>query len=278
MASGKKNYFRHSFFARNDDFIIRLIEEMGYQGYFLWFSLLEVCGEIASDSYPEKFKIHNSRLLRSLRCRQDKLDSFLTLAQLESRLSWERVENNHFIQIHNFKKFLGKYDNLNRSNSPKEKKEKEKKEKEIKSAEESASVDVGPKKILPDVKHEENLKPTLFAPEAPALEEETSLSDLERNALTALNSICGKSFRPTPGNMKFIKARIKEGYNFEDFVKVIKFKFGQWGNDPKFRTFLRPETIFGTKFDSYLAEASDDRLKAIEADRLIREFFPGFTA
>jgi hypothetical protein len=134
MASGRKNYFRHSFFARNDDFIILLIDEMGYQGYFLWFALLEVCGEIAADSYPEIFKIHNSRLLRSLRCRQEKLDSFLTLARQEFKLSWERVENNHFIQIHNFPKYLGKYgilEETNCSNKRKENKIKEKERKEI---------------------------------------------------------------------------------------------------------------------------------------------------
>lgn len=150
MASGKKNYFRHSFFARNDDFLINLVDEMGYQGYFLWFSLLEVCGEIASDSYPEHFKIHNARLLRSLRCRQDKLDSFLTLARLESRLSHTRVENNHIIQIHNFRKYLGKYDNLKESNTPNKRKEKEIKEKEIIISE--------PKKNLPEKDSQEILK------------------------------------------------------------------------------------------------------------------------
>lgn len=118
----------------------------------------------------------------------------------------------------------------------------------------------------------------LFSVEEPQLEEEVSLSDLERNALTALNSICGKAFRPTQGNMKHIRARIKEGYKYEEFVKVIQFKLEQWGNDTKMRGYLRPETIFGTKFDSYLAEASDERLKAISDDDLIRQYFPGFTA
>ena len=135
MASGKKNYFRHSFFARNDDFVILLIDTMGYQGYFLWFGLLEICGEIAADNYPETFKIANSRLLRSLRCRQQKLDWFLTLARQESKLYWERIENNHFIQIHNFPKYLGKYENLNESNAPNKRKEKEIKEKKRKEKE-----------------------------------------------------------------------------------------------------------------------------------------------
>ena len=164
MASGKKNYFRHSFFARNDDFVILLIDELGYQGYFLWFALLEVCGEIAADSYPETFKIHNSRLLRSLRCRQEKLDSFLTLAKLESRLSWTRVENNHFIQIHNFRKYLGKYENLDDSNCSNKRKENKIKENEIKSTEigNDFNFDLGEESGIRNPKHRLGMRRPTF--------------------------------------------------------------------------------------------------------------------
>lgn len=128
MASGKKNYFRHSFFARNDAFVIKLMEKMGHQGYFLWFALLEICGEIASDQDGTTFKLHNSRLLRELRCRQDKLDSFLALAEQELRLSCTRVGQELKIDIFNFPKYLGFY--LNKI--PKETKLNQIKEKEIK--------------------------------------------------------------------------------------------------------------------------------------------------
>ena len=277
MASGKKNYFRHSFNARNDEFIIELINEFKEKGYFMWFALIEICAEMVNDGHSQPVKIHRSRLIRELRCNESTLKVFLRYCEGSSKVLHTYLEPTFSLEIPNLPKYIGKFS----ENAPKEKKEKEKKIKELKENSDSdfsGQKNSKPKKILPQVKDEENLKtnPPLFEIEAPSLDEEISLSDLERNALTALNSICGKSFRPTPGNMKFIRARVKEGYKFEDFVKVIKHKQGQWGNDPKFRTYLRPETIFGTKFDSYLAEASDERLKEIEANKLIAEFFPGF--
>lgn len=40
----------------------------------------------------------------------------------------------------------------------------------------------------------------------------------------------------------------------EDFEKVIDTKTAQWLNDPIMNKFLRPETLFGPKFESYLNE------------------------
>lgn len=164
MASGKKNYFRHSFFARNDDFVILLIEKFGYQGYFLWFGLLEICGEIAADSYPEYFKIHNSRLLRSLRCKQSKLDSFLTLATYESRTNWERIENNHYIQIVNFPKYLGKYGNLDEPNCSNKRKENKRKEKKKENEENGEFLDknLGEETGIRNPKNHDGLKKISF--------------------------------------------------------------------------------------------------------------------
>ena len=70
-----------------------------------------------------------------------------------------------------------------------------------------------------------------------------------------LNSITKHSFKNTSSHSGYIKARINEGYSLEDFESVIEYKKDEWGNDPKMRKFLRPETLFGTKFDSYLQES-----------------------
>lgn len=50
---------------------------------------------------------------------------------------------------------------------------------------------------------------------------------------------------------KFIRARINEGYTIEDFKTVIDKKVLDWKNSDM-ATYLRPETLFGTKFESYL--------------------------
>lgn len=68
-----------------------------------------------------------------------------------------------------------------------------------------------------------------------------------------LNSKCGTSFRPqTKKTQQLVKARMAEGYTVDDFEMVIDRKSGEWKNDPKMCNYLRPETLFGTKFESYL--------------------------
>ena len=68
-----------------------------------------------------------------------------------------------------------------------------------------------------------------------------------------LNKVAGKRYRPTtPKTKKDIKARWNEGFRFEDFKHVILVKTEEWLNDPAMNRFLRPETLFGTKFESYL--------------------------
>lgn len=49
---------------------------------------------------------------------------------------------------------------------------------------------------------------------------------------------------------KHINARLNEGFTYEDFVTVIDKKYAEWhGTD--MAKFLRPETLFGTKFQGY---------------------------
>lgn len=128
MASGKKNYFRHSFFARNDEVILELIDRFSYKGYFFWFALLEICGEQASDEYPEFFKFHQSRLYRELRCNKRSLEPVLDFLQTSNKLVWNKNENFYEIRLANFSKYLGKYTNKKEANLTKKRKEKERKE------------------------------------------------------------------------------------------------------------------------------------------------------
>lgn len=51
-----------------------------------------------------------------------------------------------------------------------------------------------------------------------------------------------------------IRARLNEGWVVEDFKRVIDNKCSQWLKDNKMCMYLRPETLFGTKFESYLNE------------------------
>ena len=71
-----------------------------------------------------------------------------------------------------------------------------------------------------------------------------------------LNTATGKSFRATTAKTKTcINARLKEGFTVEDFKTVIDVKCKQWLKDDRMKGYLRPETLFGTKFEGYLNEA-----------------------
>lgn len=70
-----------------------------------------------------------------------------------------------------------------------------------------------------------------------------------------LNSKAGTSFRSTSkSTQSLIKARLNESFTVEDFKTVIDKKVFSWLQDPNFSKYLRPSTLFGTKFESYLNE------------------------
>lgn len=71
-----------------------------------------------------------------------------------------------------------------------------------------------------------------------------------------LNEKTGKKYRPTtPKTQSLIQARWNEGFRLEDFERVIELKCKDWLDDEKMSRYLRPETLFGTKFESYLNES-----------------------
>lgn len=75
---------------------------------------------------------------------------------------------------------------------------------------------------------------------------------LVRIPLAYLNHSVGKNYKYLEKNLKHIIARFNEGYTLEDFKQVIDIKTEEWKDNPEFFKYLRPETLFGSKFDSYL--------------------------
>ena len=81
-----------------------------------------------------------------------------------------------------------------------------------------------------------------------------------------LNKKANTNYRPTTKNTQsFINARVKEGYTVEDFKKVIDSKSKEWLNTD-FEKYLRPATLFGTKFENYLNEANKKTPIAVGAE------------
>lgn len=71
-----------------------------------------------------------------------------------------------------------------------------------------------------------------------------------------LNSKTGKNYRDNvQKNRSLIKARWSEGYRLDDFKHVIDNMVKDWSGT-KYAKYLRPETLFGTKFDGYLNQGN----------------------
>lgn len=90
-----------------------------------------------------------------------------------------------------------------------------------------------------------------------------------------LNQKLGTNYRFTNKSTQTkINARLNEGYVLDDFIAVIDKMCLEWASDEKMRAYLRPETLFGTKFESYLNRPTK-RLstKDLVDAGMIRDFF-----
>lgn len=68
-----------------------------------------------------------------------------------------------------------------------------------------------------------------------------------------LNDKIGTAYRASSQKTKtLIHSRFAEGFTLDDFKAVIDTMSTEWSHDPKMSVYLRPETLFGTKFESYL--------------------------
>ena len=89
--------------------------------------------------------------------------------------------------------------------------------------------------------------------------EETGIKDLEKTKykelwipIVYLNQVANKRYKFVDKTKRLLLARFKEGYTLEDFKQVIDIKTAEWKDSPEFSKYLRPETLFGSKFDGYL--------------------------
>ena len=93
------------------------------------------------------------------------------------------------------------------------------------------------------------------------------------NIINYLNNKCNTRYRyNTPNTKKHIKARLNEGYTEQDFYTVISKKADEWlGTEQE--KYLRPDTLFGTKFESYLnqqiSKSTQSNKQSSQLDRIL---------
>ena len=81
-----------------------------------------------------------------------------------------------------------------------------------------------------------------------------AFGDIEKakNILSYLNEKTDSNFSAENENtLRHINARFKEGFKEEHFITVIDKKIAEW-QGTEYEKYLRPSTLFGSKFEDYL--------------------------
>ena len=77
-----------------------------------------------------------------------------------------------------------------------------------------------------------------------------------------LNMVLGSNYKyTTRKTQECIKARLKENFTVDDFKTVIDKKYNEW-NGTDLAKYLRPETLFGNKFEGYLNQTVSECRKS----------------
>lgn len=81
-------------------------------------------------------------------------------------------------------------------------------------------------------------------------------------ALKVFTEVTGRACLIPSSEVSFDLTKIFDaGYSIDDVRLVCELKQAEWGEDPKRQQWLRPHTLFGAKFEGYLAAAKADPAK-----------------
>ena len=115
-------------------------------------------------------------------------------------------------------------------------------------------------KLLPDASRDVTLPSRdCHATDIEEEKEKEEEKEIYNTIVSFLNEKAGTKYKATTDKTKrAINARLAEGFTVEDFKTVIGKKCAEWmGTDME--QYLRPETLFGTKFEGYLNAKHTER-------------------
>lgn len=96
--------------------------------------------------------------------------------------------------------------------------------------------------------------------------------EIYNNIVNYLNLKTGSNYRPTSNKtQQLINGRLNDGFTIDDFKRVIDNKVSEWFGDPKMEQYLRPPTLFGTKFESYLNQSVKPQSRTQVFEQKIKE-------
>ena len=99
-------------------------------------------------------------------------------------------------------------------------------------------------------------------------DKEDEFISLFRQIIDYLNLKANTRYKYTSEKYKkSIHARVEEGFTLNDFQEVIDKKCAEWVGT-EWEKFLRPETLFGTKFEGYLNQKAVVKSKRVRLEDL----------
>ena len=236
-------YFPHFSNARNDRKIKRITKELGVEGYGIYFMLLEVLRDQSNFRYP----IDDIDLLADeFNTSEQKVRTVISNYQL-----FEVDENQQFFSS-KFYEFMQPYLNM----------------KEQRRLAGVASGEARRKKSL--IERPLNDRSATVKQPLNEIEQrkgkESKVKDI-KEVIDFLNFTLGTKYLATTAvTKKHINARFEESFTVNDFKSVITKKYNQWKDDVVYSKYLRPETLFGTKFEGYLNEGKKS-VPTVKIDR-----------
>ncbi|QHZ46974.1 phage replisome organizer N-terminal domain-containing protein [Bacillus sp. NSP9.1] len=241
-----------------EDEKIKLIEQMPEADTILiiWVKLLAQAGKTNASGYIflSKNIPYTDEMLATIFNRP--LPIVRMALQTFQRFGMIEIDEHNFISILNWEKHqnVEGMDRVRQLNAERNKRYRErKKQLQLSSPQNAGDVSVTSrdgtdidKELDKDIDKENNIlsgKPDDASPEKDEIP--------YKLIIDLLNKVAGTKYRHTTTKTRsLIKARWNEGNRFDDFKHVILVKWEEWrGSDMD--KYLRPETLFGTKFENY---------------------------
>ena len=89
--------------------------------------------------------------------------------------------------------------------------------------------------------------------------------EVSKSVIGLLNKCTGKEFRPdSKTTLALVRERLADGFSEEMMILAVDEMCYCWGQDQERRMWLRPETLLGEHFESYLQAAICRKRSAID--------------
>ena len=220
----------------DDPFIQELIDEFGPSGYLAWFGLLEIIAKENGNKLTGKLDVKPQYLKRKLRISVNKLKQIYEFCSEEVKENLNKNSTKPKL-LFNFQKEKWNFD------CPKLL---ELKDNYLKDLQASGKKPSKHKEVEVEAEKEEDKKQEEIVQKI-----KLSFDSEIKEIVEYLNLICKTSYRTsTEKTRSLIKTRLSEKWTVEQFKIVIRKKHNQWAGT-KDEQYLRPETLFGNKFEGY---------------------------